>query len=517
MGIHRSNVVPLSAAIVMALLVAGAWHMSRITQENDLRNETENTLTGVATRLEDYIKSRLAAGKQIRNHFLSGRIKNNQNFQEEIFDIVELYPDVQAVNFIDKQGIIRWTAPYKGNEKAVGIELKKLPLPRTVLAEVEQTKQLRVTPPFNLKLGGKGFVVVLPLLKDESIAGFIGIVFRIKPLLGVITDPSISEFYRLLIRDQKIAVTNPQELLAPNLEVVSNEIKIGNRPWHLSLMPNLKKLEASSTIIDELILIIGLTFTVLAATFIKVFEQRRIKLGESGKQFRTLIESASQGILVHRYHKPLFANQALVDMYGYDSIEDLMSLESTKCLIRPDYIKGNHEKVLQENDFTATTAELIGIRKNGTEVWVERRSILIPWDDETAICSIRLDISDRKNAEEQIHESQEKVNQEHDRLNEAINSFKDGFALFDADDKLVVFNDNYHVGINNLRRILKPGMSFEEIIRKSVEYSPQNIGVIRDEAWIQNRLKQHRNPSGPLEREMDCLTSAPMEQISGIA
>jgi PAS domain S-box-containing protein len=60
---------------------------------------------------------------------------------------------------------------------------------------------------------------------------------------------------------------------------------------------------------------------------------------------------------------------------------------------------------------------------------------------------------------------------------------------------------------------IKPGITFEEILRIPVKEGGGFDDQVRDEAWIQERLEHHRNPKGPLYRT---LNSGPTIQINQI-
>jgi adenylate cyclase len=84
------------------------------------------------------------------------------------------------------------------------------------------------------------------------------------------------------------------------------------------------------------------------------------------------------------------------------------------------------------------------------------------------------------------------------RLIDAIESISEGFALYDAEDRLVLSNSRYRELLySDLAIELTPGTTFEQIIRRSAER-----GYIRDaegrfEEWVAERLSRHRNPGEP--------------------
>jgi PAS domain S-box-containing protein len=90
------------------------------------------------------------------------------------------------------------------------------------------------------------------------------------------------------------------------------------------------------------------------------------------------------------------------------------------------------------------------------------------------------------------------------RLLTAIDAMDSGFALFDADDRLIAANDRF-VGPDVERRLGDVrGRSFEEIIRAFVEFGPSVKGSEIDrERWIQDRLVRHRSAEGePFEMQL---------------
>ena len=81
---------------------------------------------------------------------------------------------------------------------------------------------------------------------------------------------------------------------------------------------------------------------------------------------------------------------------------------------------------------------------------------------------------------------------------EAIESISEGFAYYDADDRMVLCNSCYremlHSGFDT---DMAPGTSFETIIRNAAERGDIKDAEGRVEEWIANRLHQHRNPGPP--------------------
>ena len=97
----------------------------------------------------------------------------------------------------------------------------------------------------------------------------------------------------------------------------------------------------------------------------------------------------------------------------------------------------------------------------------------------------------------QVTTASSRARASHARMIEAIESVPQGFSLFDADDRLVIFNRKYREVVSQPGAEVQPGDSFESIIRRIAKRGdiPAAIGDI--DSWVKMRLDMHRNPQGP--------------------
>ena len=88
------------------------------------------------------------------------------------------------------------------------------------------------------------------------------------------------------------------------------------------------------------------------------------------------------------------------------------------------------------------------------------------------------------------------------RLSDAIESIPDGFVLYDAEDRLITCNQAYRDLYKGVAELIRPGVSFEELVRAMVERGTVDIPPDRREAWIDNRIVRHQAPTDSFENKL---------------
>lgn len=114
----------------------------------------------------------------------------------------------------------------------------------------------------------------------------------------------------------------------------------------------------------------------------------------------------------------------------------------------------------------------------------------------------------------ELEQAKARVESDAGRLQDAIEAVSAGFAMFDSEERLVLYNEAYRRINGKVAHLLVPGSKFEDLLRAMVKAE-----TIRDipgdvESWIQWRLDRFRNPQGPWEVVTDAGT---IHQIHDLA
>src|SRR5206468_8739964 len=78
----------------------------------------------------------------------------------------------------------------------------------------------------------------------------------------------------------------------------------------------------------------------------------------------------------------------------------------------------------------------------------------------------------------------------------AIATISEGFVLYDAEDRIVLFNEQFRSIYPGLSDILAVGTSFRQILDAVVDRSLVDLGGKSAQTWVAERMAQHRQPSG---------------------
>jgi diguanylate cyclase (GGDEF)-like protein len=113
------------------------------------------------------------------------------------------------------------------------------------------------------------------------------------------------------------------------------------------------------------------------------------------------------------------------------------------------------------------------------------------------LVAVRVDITEMRNQRTAAEQARRQAEAANRRLHDAIESLPDGFALFDADDRLVICNEPYRRLYADSIEAIRVGARFEDILRFGLDRGqyPQALG--REDEWLAQRLQQHRHPGEP--------------------
>ncbi|MBY8985429.1 MAG: PAS domain S-box protein [Candidatus Lokiarchaeota archaeon] len=161
--------------------------------------------------------------------------------------------------------------------------------------------------------------------------------------------------------------------------------------------------------------------------------ERTKELKESEEKFRTISDQSLVGIVIAQNGIVKYVNRQMEMLSGY-SIEEMKNWKAGEFLkiIHPDYRKFVPEqssKKQQGLDGVMDQYQFMGIKKSGEYIWVDDYSKTITYEGKPAVLSVMIDITEKKEAEHKLKDSEE-------RYRTLIDNILDAIFELDLDGKI---------------------------------------------------------------------------------
>ncbi len=110
------------------------------------------------------------------------------------------------------------------------------------------------------------------------------------------------------------------------------------------------------------------------------------------------------------------------------------------------------------------------------------------------------DITDLVRTREALEKALTKAEQAESTLVDAINCISEAFVIFDKDDRLLLCNDLYWQLYPPSTELLKPGVSFEELLRYNLDHGAYTDAIGREEEWFAEHIRMHQQANLVVEQ-----------------
>ena len=241
----------------------------------------------------------------------------------------------------------------------------------------------------------------------------------------------------------------------------------------------------------------------IIARLLKRADERRLRLQaeqavrDSEARMRAFTDHADEAIylkdLQGRY---TFTNKNFEEYYGPKSEEVLGRQVSD---IFPEDVAAavaEHEaEVIKTKKSSAIDLDVTVADGSVRRILVRKFPV---FDDDgtiTALGGYNIDITDHRKAEEVARRA-------HERLTDAVNSITAGFALYDENKRLVLFNEGFASIYEEMRDQFKPGVHFDDLISRYYDIDHENNQDMTKEEWLRWRREAFEKGHSDRERHL---------------
>ena len=216
------------------------------------------------------------------------------------------------------------------------------------------------------------------------------------------------------------------------------------------------------------------------------------KLLESEERYRTAIEYSNDGVSLVKEGKHIYVNKKYLEIFGYDNPEDVIGKPSA-LVVHPDYREEQKEyrRRRQEGGVAPERFEFKGIKKDGTEIFIEASLAKIVYRGEQVLFVFSRDITERKQAEEALlklnAELENRVVERTSELMDLYNNAPCGYHSLDENGHFILINDT-ELNMFGFERKELIGGGFADILTpESAKTFEENFPVFKEQGLAKNR------------------------------
>ncbi len=412
---------------------------------------------------------------------------------------------------IAPNGVQTYVYPREGNEVVLGHDLlnDERPTVRADVAEAIETREITLSGPYELRQGGLGLVARQAVYMDGEFWGLVAMVVDVPPILASAGLSNDTAHLIFALEDENGEVFFGDSKILDE-EPVRYEVFLPDGSWTLSAIPRggWKVLSSEFLLIQFSIIFISVSLALITyllgnrderllhnvAEKTRALNQAMFELEESEKKYRDLVELAQEGIwVIDRDSVTTFANRSMEKMLGYESGEmlgralfDFMDKSGKEIATRN--VQRRKDGITEQHDFEF-------IRKDGERITVAMQTapIIDEYGEYAGAIAGVIDITDRKNIEQMLQESEERFR-----------------TLFeDSNDAYLILDENIFVNCNKATLEMLRASSKEEVLsthpsQLSPEFQPDGQpSVEKAEEMIRIALEQGSNRFEWMHRRMD--------------
>ncbi len=422
--------IPISCAVLMLTVVT--WQAMKVRERVQIERNVQARLQFVSNSLRSGMDERILALKR-----MAARLEHDRGMKEDYWvsdasQYVAHYAGYLALEWVDRDLVVRWVAPLKGNESVRGLDIKLNPKRKKTFEDARASGVPALTTPVNLAQGGEGYLICVPVAESAgSPGGFIVAVFRSQSMLHSLLSRGLTDGSAVTILQDGQVIHSPEgstdELRSKALEQ-RHEIQVYGRKWQIMLRPTSGLLESSQSAVPVYVLLGGGFVAMLLgiATYLAQKARRdRLQLAESALELQSvyarqsaILESTNAAIITTGLDRVIQVfNHGAEKMLGYDASE-ILGKRGTERFMDPGSLADWAEEITQVPGITqgsgldailssiaggkSAQRECIYIRKDGVRipVFLSVTALLDASGKSMGTVSVATDLTQRKYMEQ---------------------------------------------------------------------------------------------------------------------
>ncbi len=411
---RRHNWMPLAFLLLGLLLVLQLKVVGDDSFDQHIDIETRTTAEQLKLRLESCFDSRAGLVRTLAGYPWQSREQIIADWDDRAMTLLPLYSGVQALNYVDMDGVIRAVYPVEPNLAALGANLRQNPNESVVraLERAAENGVMARTDIIELLQGGQGFALYLPIRAAAGQqVGFVNGVFRVESLMNsCLPEGRLRSYFAFALLDGDTPFFELADTSAAGQSPYQVELQISTpgEPWGFTMAPLATYLEATTHEgLGETWIGFGLLLVLLLTLAIRYALVKQRDIEEREDKYRLLVENQTDLVVkVDMDGEFQYISPSYCEMFG----------KSEEELLGKAFMPLVHE---DDRELTARSLERLKVpphtayheqramTKDGWR-WLawSNRAVLNDKGEMVGITAVGRDVTDIKRLEDRVAHSQ---------------------------------------------------------------------------------------------------------------
>jgi diguanylate cyclase (GGDEF)-like protein/PAS domain S-box-containing protein len=413
---------PTLIAAAMMLLTSAVWLSLLDAEHLRLQRAGKDEMAKFVARVALPAGNRIEALTLMKRRWEFRGATPRAEWEADAAALQEAPGFVRALEWVDRDRVIRWVVPLQGNQGALdqdmGADLGGL----AALEAARYTRALTLTHVIGLAQGGDGFMAIQPVFKGARLDGFIVGVFAMRAMLDdAVRRSELAGGYAVQVFDGERSLYSWNDDGVPATDLVQEgEVAVHDIRWRVRIWPTAAYAARQASWLPWAVLGAGLIVAALLALITALIQLAEARARALRAEIGERIRAEQENVLLISELEVVFANVTV----GIALIRDR---HTVRCNLQYAEILGYQmEQVVGQPCEPNHPSEAIGVgmgvaldsvlaggqsftvdlelmRHNGSLFWAACfGKALDPYDIRKGTVWVLEDISGRKTAEEQL-------------------------------------------------------------------------------------------------------------------
>jgi len=257
------------------------WQRLVTQQRAKVQDVTSSEISFVKNKIESELQSRILLLEQLGRRWQVLGEPDNVDWSSDTALAMSGSEGFQAIEWVDPALNVRYVAPLTENKAEMGSNFQSDVRRRVVLQAIAEQGVTMVSRSVELKTGGRGFLVCVPIVSGKQFQAAIAGVFSYKELLDpILKDVAQDDWLDVYENDEKIYSRPGESPPSEAALAMDTYLVIGQLTWRARLWPKLETVAQARSPLPRVVLLGGTLMAGLLAFAVYHAETSRFRARE---------------------------------------------------------------------------------------------------------------------------------------------------------------------------------------------------------------------------------------------